>query len=69
MGRRGQVRKELKSNGFSNKVVIDDFGRDSVHGIVGTEGRSSGLRNNWEVRSLAKLFKKLGCEEVKRDDS
>lgn len=46
---------------------MGDFGRDNFLGIVGTEARSSGVRNSWEVRSVAKLFKKLGCEGDQRD--
>lgn len=41
---------------------MGDFGRDNFFGIVGIEVRLSGVRNSWEVRSVVKLFKKLGCE-------
>ena len=52
---------------LSNKKVITDFDKDNFFAKVETESRLSGSRSNWEVRSLAKLFKKLGGEVAKRD--
>lgn len=54
------------STGFGNEKVMGDCGRDNSHGIVGTEASLSGVRSDREVRSLAKLFKKLDCGGDKR---